>query len=820
MLVNRRLRPPLVAAVVLGVALSVTGPADAAWGKRVAAPVISVSPSSPSNQTSATFGWTEATAGATFACTFDKVAVSCGTSRSVTVTGLTAKTHTFTVRASLAGWRSASASRSLVVDLTAPGAPTVSGVPTITRTPISPAFTSAAADVASFECSLDGDVFVACASGSPIAASPDGRHTLDVRALDSVGNASPATRATWIVDTFVATPFVLSGPSGRTTSTSASFTFGSHESDATFECALDGSVFTACTTGKLYTGLASSVPGVTHHFLVRATDAIGNQAVSSDYSWTVLNSLNSWLIAFGPSGLPGAVSKLTTASIHFTVTGIGSVSGAATLTCDVDGTPVASCASPVNLSGLADGSHALTVVADQGLATQNTAVFSWEVDSTPPDVPQLFGPPDRTNQTSVSIDVVPSKLDDAVTCTIDGAPADPGCSLTQPVVADSLVDGTHTVVATENDSAGNSTSSSLTWTVDTVAPDVVSVTTPTTLAGVATVVFSEDTAITTTSPGLALASGAPVAAAQVCFDAASAVVECDAFDVRSVQVVASAPLVPGQDYAVTVNAAGSEPSTDVAGNAAPVTSAAFRAPLLQQETSPVVVQGWRKVAAAAAKGGSYLAESRRGAAVSWSFSGTAFGAWLVSGPTFGYAKVYVDGVLRGTFNQYSVVARYTSVHRVTGLTAGPHTVRVVATGVKGSRAATGALVGVDAFSVGATVSTTPRLVATWAGSAVAAASEGHRVLAGLAGETVSMTFAGTGIRWARPTGPAFGIAAVYVDGVLRAKVDSWSAAAHEQVLWSSAVLAPGPHTVRIMVLGTKRVASRGTTVGVDYLEVR
>jgi hypothetical protein len=819
MLVNRRLRAPLAAVVALGVALAVAAPAEAAR-KRVAAPVVSVSPSSPSNQTSATFTWTEATAGATFTCTFDKVAVACGAAQSVTVTGLTATTHTFTVRASVSGWRSASASKSLVVDLTAPGAPTVSGVPTITRTPISPVFSSSAADVASYECSLDNDVFVACASGSPIAASPDGRHTLDVRALDSVGNASRATRATWIVDTFVAAPFVLSGPSERTTSTSASFTFGSHETDATFECALDGSVFAACTSGKVYTGLASSGPGVTHHFLVRATDSIGNQAVSADYSWTVLNSLNSWLIAFGPSGLPAPVSKVTTASIHFTVTGIGSVSGAPKLSCDVDGVPVVSCASPVTLSGLGDGSHALTVVADQGLATQNTAVFAWEVDSTPPDVPQLFGPPDRTNQTSVSIDVVPSKLDDVVTCTLDGVLVDPSCSLTQPVVAESLTVGTHTVVATELDAAGNANTASLTWTVDTVAPDVVSVTTPTSLTGVAAVVFSEDTAITTTSPGLALASGAPVASVQVCLDAANAVVECDAFDVRSVQVVPVSPLVPGQDYAVTVNAAGSEPSTDVAGNAAPVTSAPFRAALVQQETSPVVVQSWRKVTTAAAKGGSYLVEGRRGAAVSWSFSGTAFGAWLASGPTFGYAKVYVDGVLKGSFNQYSAVARFTSVHRVSGLAAGAHTVRVVATGVKGSRAAKGALVGVDAFSVGATVSKTPRLVAAWAGSAVPAASQGRRVLAGLVGETVSMTFAGTGIRWAHPTGPGFGIAAVYVDGVLKAKVDSWSAAAHEQVLWSSATLAPGQHTVRIAVLGTKRLASRGTVVGVDYLEAR
>jgi hypothetical protein len=816
---NRRLRASLAAVAAMGVLLSLAAPADAAPPKRVAPPVISVSPTSPTNQRTATFTWTESTTGVTFACSFDAVTVPCGTTQSKTFTNLSGATHTFTVRASRSGWKTASASKTLTVDLTRPTAPTVSA-PAITRLPAAPTFSSTSLDLASYECSLDGADYTACTSGTPVPAAPDGRHTFDVRAIDKVGNISDPTQVAWLVDTFVAKPFVLTGPNTQTTSTSASFTFGSHESDATFECAIDGGAYAACTSGKLYTGLTSAALGVPHSFRVRATDVLGNQAESDVYTWTVKNAINSWLIAFDPGSLPNAVSKLAAGSIAFSTVAVGSASGTPTLTCDIDGTPVASCTSPVAYAGLADGSHTLTVVADENLASENTAAFAWEIDSTPPATPDLFGPPDRTNQTSVSVVIVPSTLDDLVTCTIDGVPASPACSVTQPVSASGLADGSHTVIATEHDSAGNTSSASVTWTVDTVAPVVLSVTAPTSVSGPATVVLGEDALITTTSPGLALASGTPVASRQVCLDASSVVVECDAFDVRAVRVFGRSPLIPGERYLVTVNAPGAEPTTDVAGNPAPTTTTGFRAALVQQESSPVTVQGWRKVAVTAAKGGSYLTENRRGAYATWTFSGTSFGAWLVAGPTFGYAKVYVDGVLKGTFNQYASAARFTSVRVIKGLAAGTHKVKVVVTGTKGSKLAKGAYVGVDAFSIGATVQKTPAVVTTWAAVAVKSASGGRRAVAGLAGETFSMTFAGTGVRWAHPTGPGFGIAKVYVDGVLKATVDSWSSTAREQVLWASPLVLSGRHTVRIVVTGTKRAAATGTAVGVDSLLVR
>src|SRR4051794_24646132 len=72
-----------------------------------------------------------------------------------------------------------------------------------------------------------------------------------------------------------------SGPSGTTTSTSASFTFSSTEAATRFDCRLDGpagpGTFAPCASPANFSGLA---PGA-YTFFVRATDAAGNTSTTS-----------------------------------------------------------------------------------------------------------------------------------------------------------------------------------------------------------------------------------------------------------------------------------------------------------------------------------------------------------------------------------------------------------------------------------------------------------------------------------------------------------------------------------------------------------
>lgn len=77
---------------------------------------------------------------------------------------------------------------------------------------------------------------------------------------------------------------ITSGPAAQSGCSSASFEFTSDDSGATFECALDGAIFAACTSPQAYTGLTDA----SHNFEVRAKDASNNvDATPALYMWTV-----------------------------------------------------------------------------------------------------------------------------------------------------------------------------------------------------------------------------------------------------------------------------------------------------------------------------------------------------------------------------------------------------------------------------------------------------------------------------------------------------------------------------------------------------
>jgi S-layer homology domain len=159
---------------------------------------------------------------------------------------------------------------------------------------------------------------------------PEREIELIVTATDTAGHTSPKTSYFFTVDTTAPDTNIDSQPPNPSNSADVTFTFSSTDPSATFECQLDGSGFSACTSPQSYTGLANG----SHTFEVRARDAAGNpDPTPASYTWTVSANPSGAEIQVmdGATDIPdgsgtvdfGTVSVGTPLTKTFTVTNIG-----------------------------------------------------------------------------------------------------------------------------------------------------------------------------------------------------------------------------------------------------------------------------------------------------------------------------------------------------------------------------------------------------------------------------------------------------------------------------------------------------------------
>jgi len=140
-----------------------------------------------------------------------------------------------------------------------------------------------------FECRLDEGEWVSCVSPAAYTSVEPGSHTVEVRAIDGAGNvdASPAS-FTWTQaqpDEDPPETTVEAGPEDGTSDRAARLEFSSDEAGSSFQCALDGAAFAACTSPVDFT----SVQLGDHEFRVRAIDPVGNVDESpASHAWTVV----------------------------------------------------------------------------------------------------------------------------------------------------------------------------------------------------------------------------------------------------------------------------------------------------------------------------------------------------------------------------------------------------------------------------------------------------------------------------------------------------------------------------------------------------
>jgi hypothetical protein len=432
-------------------------PASYTWVIDRTAPDTSVTsgPPAATNSTNATFAFTSTEPGSIFECRLDGATFAACTTP-ISYSGLPSGSHTFRVRAidPAGNVDSSPAVYTWTIDITAPNT-------TITRQPAaasnSPSATfsfSASMSNSTFQCRLDGASFSPCISPLTYSGLADGAHNFEVRATDPAGNTDPTPASfSWLVDTITPDTAIATTPPSLSNSGSATFTFTSTESGATFQCSLDGGVFANCASPRTYTGLLDG----THTFQVRARDAAGNiDQTPAGYSWTVDRTAPSASITSGPA----TPTNIITASFTFT-----SSDATATFQCRLDGAAFAPCVSPVNYTGLANGTHNFRVRAvDPAGNLGAIELYTWTVDTTPPNTTITGNPGAVTTSTSATFTFSASQAGSAFACRLDGA-AFAAC--TSPVTYTGLATGAHRFEVRATDPAGNvdPTPAAFLWTI-------------------------------------------------------------------------------------------------------------------------------------------------------------------------------------------------------------------------------------------------------------------------------------------------------------------------------------------------------------------
>ena len=340
---------------------------------------INTRPSDPTNQTSASFGFSADQPGSSFQCRVDAAAFAACTSPQ-SYNSLADGPHSFQVKATdPAGNTGNTATFNWTIVTVGPDT-TISTKPANPTNSTAASFTFASPDGgATFECRLDGAAFSACTSPKNYSGLAQGSHTFDVRARDAAGNTdpSPATH-TWTIDTTPPTATITAKPADPTNTTTASFSFTSDEPGSSFECRLDGTPYAACTSPRSYT----AVPQGAHTFDARATDAAGNTGAVASAAWTVDTTPPGLSLTSPPTGTSTTNTRPTFSGAAGTATGDESAvlvklyAGAT-----VAGTPIQSLVTTRQPGGLysvtastALGGGTYTAQAEQADAAGNTGV--------------------------------------------------------------------------------------------------------------------------------------------------------------------------------------------------------------------------------------------------------------------------------------------------------------------------------------------------------------------------------------------------------------------------------------------------------------
>jgi hypothetical protein len=257
---------------------------------------------------------------------------------------------------------------------------------------------------------------------------------------------------------------------------------------------------------------------------------------------------------------------------------------------------------------------------------------------------------------------------------------------------------------------------------------------------------------------------------------------------------------------------------------------------LEQTDPSIVYSGtWYTNGSAANSAGSASLTNANGAQAIITFNGTGI-TWIgVLDPWAGVALVYLDGTLN-TVDTYGDTTLYQqALFTARGLPAGPHTLSIEVVHRRDPNGS-GSWIWIDGFNIengsgvtggiiagaGRVQQTDPAVTytGTWFLNTNSVQSGGTAVLATDAGARATFSFNGTGVRWIAYRDEWSGIARVYVDGLLKATVDTYITPEQAQsTAYLIDGLPAGTHTLAIEVTATRNPNSGGSWIWIDAFDV-
>ncbi len=437
--------------------------ASYSWAIDTTAPTVTITNAASlptlTNNTAISLVFSATKPSSTFTCSLDSATASSCTSPAA-YNSLTAGLHSFQVWAtdSLGNISPTPALFQWNIDLTAPVTSILNTIPTAAITNINTMqVTFSANKTANFACSIDNGPMTSCTSPASFQNLAAGNHYFGVIATDLAGNVGLAVTYAWITD--YTAPVITLGSvvpaQGLTNAQSVSAAF-SADKPAAFTCTFDNLAPTACVS-PFTTAISASGP---HTLVLVAADLAGNISAPVTLNWQM--DFTAPIISFGLI-TPNTNANVNSTDFTFQILPSKSV----TLNATLNGVSIVTPTNPITLSGLAEGSYTLTVSATDLVGyTSNVLTYSFTVDLTAPILTLSTNTVSPTNK-DVATFTFTANESATFACNFDGAGF---AACVSPAPYAGIADGSHTFIVQATDLAGNASTASFSWIVDTVPP--------------------------------------------------------------------------------------------------------------------------------------------------------------------------------------------------------------------------------------------------------------------------------------------------------------------------------------------------------------